>query len=434
MAAEKWSVEVLPNGPSPCSPTVPLSTATAVASNTLATEEEIENCSYRYDYDVNSDTHIVDLFSLYLDGPLTLLFAAFALLGTRLAVKFLAQARLNRELTSALYVLCFCDAFLIVMVTIYHSIEATGLLFFNRNPMWNHQSTVVLTHGLVLAATTGSTLLVVYITFQRFLVVWWPLKYTKLQRRHQDVYRTSTFRKISTQDDPESCASTSRRQNSMPSRRLWKRKTVPSFRNMIRPFIFPVFVILLSFLLNSTVFFEFELKDCYDIEHATIASQVFATELRHSQAYHGFRTLIMLITQTIGPISIISFLTVITEYKVHASLKARRLLFESQQRRRSLVLLEEIKEKISRFVSIFIATKFIILRSLPVFFDLYELIYGIESFGTTLSILIRISDFGVVLNSATNSLAYFGKAGWLENKLRGRLIRRSQIPNDVSLD
>lgn len=46
---------------------------------------------------------------------------------------------------------------------------------------------------------------------------------------------------------------------------------------------------------------------------------------------------------------------------------------------------------------------------MPVFFDVYENLYGIEEFGTILSVLVRISDFMIVLNSATNSLAYFGK-------------------------
>lgn len=40
---------------------------------------------------------------------------------------------------SALYTLCFCDAFLIFMVILYHSIEATGILVMGRNVMWNEQ-------------------------------------------------------------------------------------------------------------------------------------------------------------------------------------------------------------------------------------------------------------------------------------------------------
>lgn len=177
---------------------------------------------------------------------------------------------------------------------------------------------------------------------------------------------------------------------------------------------------LLGFILNLTVFFEFELKQCYAFEQNTISTQFYPTGLRSNQTYNSIRTLILMLTQTIGPILVISLLTIITEFKVHSSLKARRKLIEGQQRRRSLVQMEEMKEKLSRFVAIFIATKFIILRSLPVFLDLYEVVHGID-FDSTFSLLVRISDFGVVLNTATNTLAYFGKAGFLENTLKKRL-------------
>jgi hypothetical protein len=64
------------------------------------TASQLLNCSYLYDYNANSETHTVDLLSLYLDGPLTLIFAVLALIGGRLAVKFLGRARLNKDLTS----------------------------------------------------------------------------------------------------------------------------------------------------------------------------------------------------------------------------------------------------------------------------------------------------------------------------------------------
>uniref|UniRef100_A0A914Z6D7 G-protein coupled receptors family 1 profile domain-containing protein n=1 Tax=Panagrolaimus superbus TaxID=310955 RepID=A0A914Z6D7_9BILA len=143
--------------------------------------------------------------------------------------------------------------------------------------------------------------------------------------------------------------------------------------------------------------------------------------------YKFLRTVLLMATQTIGPICTISFLSVATEYKIYTSLQARRKLFESQQRRRSVILLEELKEKVSRAVGIFIAVKFLIFRSLPIFFDIYETIHGIESFGTIMSMLVRISDFAVVLNAATNSLAYFGRRQWLENRLKDRILRKHGV-------
>lgn len=64
--------------------------------------QSLLNCSYLYDFDTNSDTHALDLISLYLDGPITLVFAVLALIGGRLAVKFLGRACLNRDLTSGI--------------------------------------------------------------------------------------------------------------------------------------------------------------------------------------------------------------------------------------------------------------------------------------------------------------------------------------------
>jgi hypothetical protein len=66
----------------------------------LYTESEtdrLDNCTYLYDF-ANSGT--VDIMLLYLDGPMTIFFAILALIGGRLAVKFLDRARLNKDLTS----------------------------------------------------------------------------------------------------------------------------------------------------------------------------------------------------------------------------------------------------------------------------------------------------------------------------------------------
>ncbi|VDM68356.1 unnamed protein product, partial [Strongylus vulgaris] len=166
-------------------------------------------------------------------------------------------------------------------------------------------------------------------------------------------------------------------------------------------------VIFLCFAVNIPIYFEFTVEKCFDAEHGVEASCPAPTVFRNS--FTRYKAILMTLTQTIGPVSTILILSVLTEYRVHRSLKKRRKLFESQKRSRSIVLTEESKEKVSRTVAIFIAVKFLIFRSMPVFFDVYENLYGIESFGVALSILVRISDFMIVLNSATNSLAYFGK-------------------------
>lgn len=95
----------------------------------------LPNCSYRYD----SNHRTIQIVSLYLDGPLTFLAAILALCGAKFAFKFLRQAGLNAQLTAALYSLCLCDACLMVIIILYHSIEALGILLTDVNVMWNEQ-------------------------------------------------------------------------------------------------------------------------------------------------------------------------------------------------------------------------------------------------------------------------------------------------------
>jgi hypothetical protein len=105
-----------------------------------------------------------------------------------------------------------------------------------------------------------------------------------MHHRRNDTYRSSTFRKIS-QNEENSIASTVKRCNSTatpvkPS--VCHSKNLLSFRN-IRPFVFPGFVVLFGFFLNITVFFEFELKECFAYQHNAVSTQFYPTGLRQNQ-------------------------------------------------------------------------------------------------------------------------------------------------------
>uniref|UniRef100_A0AC35FLE4 G-protein coupled receptors family 1 profile domain-containing protein n=1 Tax=Panagrolaimus sp. PS1159 TaxID=55785 RepID=A0AC35FLE4_9BILA len=363
--------------------------------------------------------------ALLFDGPLTIGAALFALIGGIYSFKFLKNAGLNPDLTAALYILSFCDILLILTVVIYHSIEASSILLFHDNFMWNQQDTMPITHGAGSALNTASTLIVVIITFQRFFVVWWPLKYARLQERsaqRSDIpfQRCSNLYNIENNRKDD-------KKNLSPVVIFERKKSRTFTKSNLRPYAIPCFVILFSFAMNSIAFFEFKVTPCISWAHLTVSSHLEITILRESQTYKFLRTVLLMANTTIGPVCTISILTVATEYKIYTSLQARRKLFECQQRRRSVILLEELKEKVSRAVAIFIAVKFLIFRSLPIFFDIYETIYGIESFGTIMSVLVRVSDFAVVLNAATNSLAYFGRRQWLENRLKDRILRKHGV-------
>ncbi|CAD6192693.1 unnamed protein product [Caenorhabditis auriculariae] len=370
---------------------------------------ELYNCSYRY-----SDQDIFTSIALWIDGPFTLVAAVLSFVGAHFAVKFLRTAGLNRELTAALFTLCAVDSLLMVSVVLKQSIEATAVLFFNYNIMFDKQALMLIMHALTISFTTCSTLLVVYISFLRFLVVFRPMKFV-----------SSTMGSVRYKSGSPMNQSFDRpltRQCSRASMRL-------SLRKLIRPYYLPGAVVVCSFIINIPLYFEFTMVECFDVLHQVVASNPAPTEFRNTFA--RYKAILMTLTQTIGPVGMIFFLSVVTEYHVHASLIARKKLFESQRRRQSLLQTEELKERISRTVGIIIAVKFLILRSMPVFFDVYENLYGIESFGLVLSVMVRVSDFLVVLNSATNSLATFGKNIWFERRLRFKLLKHARIEKDM---
>ncbi|VDL81755.1 unnamed protein product [Nippostrongylus brasiliensis] len=330
-------------------------------------------------------------------------------------------------------------------VFLFYCIEAIGVLFLNTNLMYNHQLT---------NTRMFQTMLVIYITFLRFMVVMRPLRYAPATytRNFKTVIKFklihdnfSTKQRKSSVNDHDSCVGSQRGSGRVSFK---SSKELLPLRKYIRSCLLPGLVVFLCFAVNIPVYFEFTVERCFDQQHGVEASCPAPTVFRHS--FTRYKAILMTLTQTVGPVVTILVLSVLTEYRVHRSLKKRKKeeaetiilryklepgggvdempairsahllylpvfrLFESQQRSRSIVLTEESKEKVSRTVAIFIAVKFLIFRSMPVFFDVYENLYGIESFGVALSILVRISDFMIVLNSATNSLAYFGKKRLVE--------------------
>ncbi|EGT53147.1 hypothetical protein CAEBREN_23579, partial [Caenorhabditis brenneri] len=403
-------------------------------------EGGMPNCTYRYPFPPEKDT--ISAYALLIDGPCTCIAALLSMIGARYAIKFLCRAGLNKELTAALFALCAIDSLLLLTVFLFYGIEAMSLLFFRTNIMYDKQDFTYNLHGIASSLTTASvcikqllvipsfqyqllfqTALVIYITFLRFMVVIQPLRFATSMASNHRRTGSKAVRKGSTQLDDSVTNNTTFSRGTFNSSSI---KRHFNLKEVIRPFYIPFIFILISFSVNIPIFFEFTTTKCFDVEHNVEATNPEPTVFRSSAKY---KAVLMTLTQTIGPVSIILVLSILTEYKIHVSLKARRKLFESQQRSRSVVLSEELKEKVSRTVAVFIAVKFLIFRTMPIFFDIYENLYGIDGWGTVMSIMVRVSDFGIVLNTATNSLAYFGKKQWVEKRLRLRLMKKEEKRN-----
>ncbi|TMS37563.1 hypothetical protein L596_004466 [Steinernema carpocapsae] len=375
----------------------------------------LENCTYRY-------THMdgtLRTVSLWLDGPATMIATVLAMFGARYAIKFLLSAGLNSHLTAALYFLCISDSSQMLAVLVMYSLEANSQFFWGLNIMWRMQYLLIYVHSVVAVTTSLSTMLVVYITFLRLVVIFWPMKFPARTLR-----RKNTSKKYSSNDHDASI-------NGMPPKepKTKPQLTLVDFKKRVKPYMYPLAIAALCIIINYGSLLEFEVLKCFSMQNGVAANCLAPTPFRFENWYQTYRTILNSVTQTVVPVSLIFIATCAIEYRVYLSFQNRRTLFDGQ-RNRCAERCDQLKEKMAHTVGIFIAVKFLILRSMPVIFDIYEMAYGIEQFGTTMSIFVRVSDFCILLNTATNCLAYFGKMNWVEKRLRKRILKKEATKTD----
>ncbi|KAK0397966.1 hypothetical protein QR680_002362 [Steinernema hermaphroditum] len=377
----------------------------------------VENCTYRYSNMEGTLRHV----SLWLDGPSTMIATILALWGAKYAIKFLLSAGLNCHLTAALYFLCLSDSSQMLGVLVMYSLEANSEFFWGINIMSGMQRLLIYVHSIVAVTTSLSTMLVVYITFLRLVVIFWPMKFPARTLR-----RKNTSKKYSSNEHEVSMNGTSQKEPKMKPQ-----ITIVDLKKRVKPYMYPLGIAIFCIMINYGSLLEYFVIPCYSDQDG-VGECLSPTPFRFENWYQTYRTLLNSITQTVVPVSLIFIATCATEYRVYLSFRSRRTLFDGQ-RNRCAERCDQLKEKMAHTVGIFIAVKFLILRSMPVIFDIYEMCYGIEQFGTTMSILVRVSDFCIILNTATNCLAYFGKMNWVEKKLRQRILKKEATKADKEL-
>uniref|UniRef100_A0A1I7UVZ0 G_PROTEIN_RECEP_F1_2 domain-containing protein n=1 Tax=Caenorhabditis tropicalis TaxID=1561998 RepID=A0A1I7UVZ0_9PELO len=366
--------------------------------------------------------------TLWIDGPITIAAALFSAIGTVYAIGFLRNGHLNRRMSAALYTLCFMDFMLMMTTVLFLSVEPLSILLWNTNIFYQYQRVILVLYGIRNSFAMSSPMLVCYITYIRYRVVNNPLKFASNYSRSR---KSISAGKMSTVQQPST--ESAKFTISFPAEMFYEfhsrsnsGKMRSNFIRFFRPFQVPIILVIFCFVVHCTSYFEFFLVSCYDVSHKTQSEMLHASELRATNWYIKFKFALTMTTETLGPMIFISTLSVFTEYKMHQNVKERRRLFESQKRSRDTLVTEELKDKASKALAVFIVVKFLILRTLPTLIDLYE-VFMESRFGHFMTMVVRISDFLVILNSATNTLAYFGKVRfekWLERRIRCRIVKK----------
>ncbi|KAE9417200.1 hypothetical protein Angca_002478, partial [Angiostrongylus cantonensis] len=178
-----------------------------------------------------------------------------------------------------------------------------------------------------------------------------------------------------------------------------------TYRRLLR---MPIALSIGAILLNVPAFFELYNYLCYKQEENRIAISVRPTALRLQSAYALYRLISRMIVVSIGPNLGILILTLLTVFMLRGSNRTRRKLFQMNE---NFLDRNASREILQTLISIMLVSKFLCFRSLTFVLDLVEVTVGVHNY-----YLVDVSNFLVLLNSATNSLVFLKASSWMNKR------------------
>ncbi|KJH43007.1 hypothetical protein DICVIV_10996 [Dictyocaulus viviparus] len=345
------------------------------------------------------------LFSTMLNGYLTTALVILGTVGNVHGVRRVQVTNLDKKrgvvLAVSLIALAVWDTILLWCAFFYYAIRKLPIAIYsdwlNLLMPWFHPFSQI--------ANTAATWCVVAITWQRFMATRDPFRASRsaaliLPYRNE---RQISFMYCST------------------------------YRRLLR---LPIMLSIGSILLNVPAFFELYNYLCYKQEEDRIAISVRPTALRLQNAYVLYRMISRMIAVSIGPnLGILSesvfsrgkigafgasilVLTLLTVFMLRGSNRTRRQLFRMNE---DILDRNASREILQTLISIILVSKFLCFRSLTFVLDLVEVTVGVHNY-----YLIDVSNFLVLLNSATNSLVFLKAGSWLNNRLAERKTMRQK--------
>ncbi|ETN77891.1 hypothetical protein NECAME_03063 [Necator americanus] len=322
-----------------------------------------------------------------VNGYLTTALVILGTIGNAHGVKRVQVTNLDKKrgivLAVSLIALAIWDTILLWCAFFYYAIRklpiAVNSDWLNILMPWFHPFSNI--------ANTAATWCVVAITWQRFMAT-------------RDPFRT-----------PRSAALV----QSFRSERRISFMYCSTYRRLLR---MPIALSTGAVLLNIPAFFEFNNYLCYNQEENRIAVSVRLTALRNQKAYALYRMISRMIAVSIGPNLCILILTLLTVFMLRGSNRTRRELFHMNE---NFLDRNASREILQTLISIMLVSKFLCFRSLTFVLDLVEVTVGVGSYNYY---LVDISNFLVILNSATNSLVFLKATTWLNNRLVERKTMR----------
>uniref|UniRef100_A0A8R1DUE1 G-protein coupled receptors family 1 profile domain-containing protein n=1 Tax=Caenorhabditis japonica TaxID=281687 RepID=A0A8R1DUE1_CAEJA len=321
-------------------------------------------------------------YSIILNGYLTIAVVILGTIGNLNGVKSVHVTSLDKNrgvvLAVSMLALAFWDTVLLWTAFFYYGIKRLELPWYNMDYL---NTITPYFHPLSQISNTASIWCVVAITLQRFAAT-------------RDPFRTSRTTVV------------------VQSFRCERRISFIYCATYRRLFKMPLALSLAAIIFSFPSFFEIESYHCFKPETGLIHLMLRPTWLRTNNEYKMYRMASRMLFLTVGPNIFIVCISALTLWYLRGSNRTRRQLFQMTDN-----LLERFasRESMNTMIAVMLVVKFILFRSLVFFLDIYEVFWDHGSY-----YIIDISNFLVLVNSATNCLIYLKATEWLSTRIVSR--------------
>ncbi|KAI1723717.1 putative G-protein coupled receptor frpr-1 [Ditylenchus destructor] len=349
-----------------------------------------------------------DTFSRIVNGYLTAFCVAAGSIGNVMSVKQVRFTNFDRNrgvaLAVAIIVLAFWDTILLICALAYYG--AKNLL---PSPPGDIATRVTpLFHAFSQIANTASIWSVVTITVQRYMATRDPFRTTRwllyvasTEINEQNRVMFCSFRGLGGSGDRKNV------QN------LWH--YLKKYRSHLRV---PIFLSTVAIMVNIPAFFEIHAIPCYLLTENRMGYGLQISDLRLNSYYKlWYKVVFRMLVTSCGPNIFILSLTVLTVLLLRGSNRSRKQLFHMND---SAMDRYSSRATMLTMISVMLVIKFLLFRSLSFVLDIWEVTFGLRHRVHQYIYLVDISNFLVLLNSATNCLIIYRGSRWLHEKLAER--------------
>lgn len=340
---------------------------------------------------VHSQTYLI--FSQFVNGILTTLCVLIGTIGNLHSIRSIHATNLDKNrgvvLAVSILSLAIWDTVLLWCAFFYYGINA--LTRANDGGV-----TKLLTpwfHGFSQIANTASIWCMVTITIQRFMASRDPFTTKRNHLMHSSsVQRDARHTSIST-------------------------IYCTTYR---RHFRIPVMLSLIAVLLNLPAFFELESHPCRTKDGRN-GYQLQISKLRLNPLYQiWYKVIFRMLITSFAPNLVIVFMTGLTLYILKTTHRTRMQLFETSAALYGRYSTKTAMQKIISMISLMLIIKYLLFRTPSFFLDLIEVTIGYRRWIQVFIYAADLSNFFVILNSATNCIIFLRGSTWMKRRVSQR--------------